>query len=244
MNGLKNVGNTCFMNAALQLLKTVPAFVNGSVPFQTFVEQNDPTMPRAWVAEKFPQFRNYAQHDSHEWLLSLLDTLNADTAFQGTFEVTVTFRDCGHSNVHDEPFVTLSLPMVGQTLAESLHDFFTRADAVVSTCDTCADGRKQAATKTVKILTLPAAMLIHWKRFSGRRGEKVKRRMTTPSTLFNKQLTAMVNHVGEGSGSGHYTACVATKTPEYYYISDTSVLKIEKKHFLKSVEAAYYCVYV
>jgi len=242
MNGLKNVGNTCYMNAALQLLKSVPAFVESSRRFQMFVERNDPTMPRAWVGHKHPQFRNFAQHDSHEWFLCLLDTLDADTAFQGTFEVTVTFNDCGHSNVHEETFVTISLPMVGQTMAESLHDFFTCVDAVTSTCDTCSDGRKRAASKTTKILVLPTALVVHWKRFS-RGGRKIKTRMATPPSMFGKRLRAVVNHVGERSGSGHYTACVATTDGKCSYISDESVLRIEEKHFFKAAEAGYYMVY-
>jgi len=236
--GLVNLGNTCYMNGALQLLMACPQFVNNT-RFHYFVKQLDPKMPRKWVAKEYPQFRNFAQHDSHEWLLALLDVCK-DKLFEGEMEVKVTFEDCGHTNTHTEPFVTVSLPMVGDSMGSAMEHFFQTPERVVSTCDTCNDHIKQAAMKTISISKLPTYFIVHWKRFD-KQGNKIKKRMQTPLHLFGKTMAGTVNHSGS-LHSGHYTACVC-HGDQWHYISDSQLMDLEERHAVKSSELAYMVVY-
>eukprot|EP00842_Homolaphlyctis_polyrhiza_P006455 jgi/Hompol1/6810/HPOL_005103-RA len=106
--GLKNIGNTCFLNSVVQCLSaTVPFarfFLDGS--YRRFINRNNPMSSKGRMAESFaqliqaiwksqdtvvvpsefketvndlhPSFAGNEQHDSQEFLAALLDSLHED----------------------------------------------------------------------------------------------------------------------------------------------------------------------
>jgi ubiquitin C-terminal hydrolase len=253
LRGLPNQGNTCFLNSALQVLATLPTLQNTRTlgPFfkgMVSGKQMNPLGPRALVMRSFVEFRNGRQHDSHEWMLRLLEVLEKDdealiTAdFDGKFDVSVCFPDCGHISRHDEVFRTLSLnlPQKGGMLQEALGGF-GEAVRVFSTCDDCEKKERKPAIKSMRISKFPRYLIIHWMRFE-KSGMKSGQRIPCPARLDNYELSGIVNHAGRTANSGHYTACVKHGR-QWYLANDSSTMKIEERHALKAAEAGYILVY-
>ncbi|CAL0320428.1 unnamed protein product [Lupinus luteus] len=157
VRGMVNLGNTCFFNSIMQILlamnKLRNSFLNLDAPVEgaltsslkkLFNETNPESglrniiNPRSFfgcVCSKYPQFRGYQQHDSHEYLRCLLDGLSTeelaarkqngspkkdgttphntlvDALFGGQISSTVCCIDCGHFSTVYEPFLDLSLPV-------------------------------------------------------------------------------------------------------------------------------------
>lgn len=100
--GLKNIGNTCYMNAALQIFMRFEELIllinNGNfntdtlINAQSFIKeyiQNKVIVPRNIknsVAKKHKKFRGSTQEDSHEFLFEFIDML--DDELKKTFKTS------------------------------------------------------------------------------------------------------------------------------------------------------------
>ena len=95
IQGFDNMGNTCYMNASLQLLVRCSAFTKyilnmGDISskvlkcykislidyFNPKVTTLEPTIIKRFIADKLPEFIGFRQHDAHEFIIHALDMLH------------------------------------------------------------------------------------------------------------------------------------------------------------------------
>tara|TARA_B100000780_G_C21126983_1_gene457760 strand:- start:1891 stop:2931 length:1041 start_codon:yes stop_codon:yes gene_type:complete len=115
-SGIANIGNTCFLNTALQQLSHCPDltlfFLSGAFKGDCNTEKKEfkmckeyfrilsalweknqgirPTSFKRTLDKMYPQFKGYGQHDSQEVLLTLLDALHITLSYSVTIDISGT----------------------------------------------------------------------------------------------------------------------------------------------------------
>lgn len=133
--GLKNIGNTCYMNASIQSLLSLPSFTEGLPQLEgsglistalarLYRELNhskskafDPKNFKSIASERIPFLSGTLQQDAHEFLSFLIDLMNEENPdfigkqFYGNGISTTTCASCKKVNPVIEKFSSVSLPI-------------------------------------------------------------------------------------------------------------------------------------
>jgi len=140
--GLSNLGNACYMAAALQMLASLDSFVT-SVRDEDLPEDKDQKLRSAFldlmqrlnngetvhphefkavIDERSPLFVGYRQQDSHEFITNLLDFLDEDYTVKKENEAYSATADDEANNESDQMDVSLSSRKKVKTNDESVTD--------------------------------------------------------------------------------------------------------------------------
>jgi len=138
--GLKNIGNTCYMNSALQCFLSLPSLLNSLDQIKSEVKNDTVTgafisFCREYLNSRVPispdgvkksigrfnrSFASFGQQDSHEFSSLLIDRLDEDSRmkdgiirklFYGIFRALIRCDQCDKTTTTNEPFSTISLSL-------------------------------------------------------------------------------------------------------------------------------------
>ncbi|XP_056428176.1 inactive ubiquitin carboxyl-terminal hydrolase 50 isoform X6 [Hyla sarda] len=232
VTGLRNLHNTCYMNAVLQCLSCTTPLVEYffSWQFETFIAREKKELANAFAKLMADMWFGKYQYVSPEDFLSAI--CNVHPPFGK------------HSQQDAQELLIYTLNALHEDLTnECLENFFEQVTLTTTNkifCPLCKI--KQDASVKTQIWKLPKILILHLKRFEykGQLKRKLKTNVDFPmknldlkpflSTLCVKhqkyRLYAVVNHYGE-LDYGHYTAfCKNPGTKEWNAFDDISSVQI------------------
>ena len=273
--GLNNIGNTCFMNSALQLLVNCNVLtkfilntefsskkINIYKKFLENYKNNDITTPdqvKLMISLENAIFRGTRQHDSHEFLIYLIDLLNDE--FKSEFEnsnilvanvdakdlinnlfnnkiTNIIYSDQTEEKVKNRfAEKILSLPINNHCYdLDDCLNLFQKIDELSGENKWESEKTKEKveALKKLQIRKFSKYVIIHLKRFdnmNNKNGKSIKFKELTNLNNNKYELRAVIKHMG-GTRGGHYI-CAVKKKNKWLLANDSSISDVNINNFLE-----------
>ncbi|XP_075340345.1 ubiquitin carboxyl-terminal hydrolase 42-like [Odontesthes bonariensis] len=257
--GLHNMGNTCFLNSALQCLTYTPPLANYMLARMH---------SKTFIAEHF----NYgSQEDAHEFLHYTLEAMQRsclpetpmdrqtiiDQVFGGCLRSRVKCSNCKAVSDTFEPFLDLALDITEASSVSKALKHFVKSEKLggensykCSKCNTMV-----TAKKGFKIHRSPNVLTLSLKRFTNFSNRKITKDVKYPEFLDLQRymsqsegepqiyrLYAVLVHSGAHCHSGHYFCYTKASDGQWYKMNDSTVSLSDIHTVLK--EEAYLLFYI
>lgn len=258
--GFINLGNTCYLNAGLQLIMQNIELCEllKQTNLCNFVEEYynpsntaiSPNQIKDLVSEKCHIFRGFKQQDSQEFIINLLDIINEqikiNTLFEIHQEITIKCKllKCLNKSTHIEKhnFLLLNINKENKSLDDCFREYKKREklnDDNMYFCEKC--NAKRIASKRLKIIHYPKHLIIMIKRFNQNMSKNNQTIDVPLEWRNNYKLQGIVFHSGSAYG-GHYIY-IGKNNNQWYMFNDDSVSKINENqldHFKNNAYILYY----
>lgn len=283
--GFNNMGNTCYMNSALQII------VNSTVLTKVMLSNNfksqklniykkflqdykngnsySPKDVKDMVGGKDSKFLDYNQHDSHEFLINLMELLEDE--FKKEYEVnnieilniplnnlmSTIFDTTVSSIIYSEETKEKSKTKIGErilsvpipqtenvTLNDCL-DYYTQIEKLTGDSKWRSEKNKKLvdAYKRLQLKSLPKYLLIQLKRFSFfSYSNKNNTSIDIPINLDLQNTTYNLRGIIYHMGSvhgGHYVSII-NHNDKWYLCDDASVSEVNVNNYLNKGYTYFY----
>lgn len=243
--GLSNLGNTCYMNSAVQCLSHVPDISNhllkhGYEGTCEVTREYSKLLKELWrnkeakyitprefhlaFTKKYPSFANIQPHDVQEVVLNLIDTFEASlgkefvrTVFNGKEVQEVTYPK-GVSRKERDITTIIVMPTAQNQSLEELMKHREGLDAFSGYTDDDGNTWHAAVTRTY-ITRFPETLIVSFSQYAS------KYTIRVPKQYNGYALFGLVIHYGTTRG-GHYAAYVKHRGV-WRYIDDDTVMERE-----------------
>ncbi|KAK0222878.1 hypothetical protein EDD85DRAFT_860078 [Armillaria nabsnona] len=220
--GLLNLGQTCFLNVVLQCLVHNPLIRNyflgdkhnvkgckiedcsccemDKLFTEIYSVETAPYGPSSFLATtwtKSPELAGYAQHDAHEFFISVLNHIHSNSrgstnvscnciihsTFAGQLQSDVKCERCNNVTSTSDPMLDISLELKDETTLHGCLKRFTQSEKLGSkeyNCGKCNKSSREVS-KRMSISKLPPVLSFQFKRFEHKTSDKpTARKLDTP----------------------------------------------------------------
>lgn len=206
--GIQNIGQTCYLNSALQAIHSSPVLKKALEQYKgecLFIHAvKNINIPK--ILENLPQFTLGQPHDTHEVLLAIIDKLEKDldkSLFYGTSESTFITRD-GKKTITQGLIGPLML-QGGTTLDEA----YKKSLGMEYMVDTSAGTFVCKQTRHVRLPQILVCVITNAKPIE------------IPDTFHGRNLNCVIIHAGN-----HYVS-VVKEGDDMFLIDDDKIFKVE-----------------
>ena len=247
-HGLRNLGNTCYMNSVSQCLLCLKGFSSScknlddnNLWIQFKKSNENPVTLHNEIIKLKRMFKNMTQHDSHEVLITILDGIdeNISNLFHQHVSTTIKCLKCKlRSFTKNKKYRDITLEC-SNSLEESINNF-QNDEEVMWYCPRCK--KNNISQKKLKINFVGNHIIFHVNRFTHNK-RKNNTLLQIPDKYKNYQLSSFVVHLGQSINSGHYISYCKDYEGTWYCTSDNSINIVNEKDALQNAGKAYILFY-
>lgn len=258
MKGIINIGNSCYLNAALQLLFNSDDFCNIGESY-SHLHQNikeyksdqtnnfNPSNIKALIDSKTTIFEGSYQQDSSEVLIYLLDLVDQRKVvdrfgIKTNINIKCKMQSCLRESEHIEDDLMLTLPITDD-LSDSYRLYKANErleNENAYQCDHCQ--RKTIGRKRIETIKWPDNLIIVLKRFDNNMRKNNNNISIPLEWRHGYKLMGGIIHMGNFNG-GHYIYYGYNSIKNKWFIANDSYITIIDMNKLNEIVQQSYVLY-
>eukprot|EP00702_Spironucleus_salmonicida_P007708 EST48999.1 Ubiquitin carboxyl-terminal hydrolase domain-containing protein [Spironucleus salmonicida] len=211
MPGVKNLGNTCYLSSAIQVLANASnikfpetALSSELQRFRTSQQAFDPHEIKEMLCLDNKQFTGFDQQDANEALLNLINICGLENQFLFNWTISSICESCGRYQQTNNQDIQIVL-YKNLFIDDQINEFFSEERV-------CECGKP--VTLKLSQFTPPKQLLVLVQKQNIQGCSKIKFQNNLSIYNYEFKLNSAIYHQGSDT-SGHYTAAIRTKSGDF-----------------------------